>query len=266
MESFNIKRMNALLLRFWVEKKYSLILPVAIITLVFSVINITIINSNIHHNGLGIVFISIFGKWLFLGILVYHLHLSFSKGSGCVKTRHLHLLPASASEKFMSLMLTGFVLPFLFYIIEFYILNIIFTITTSAHSRSFSQFLFADIGVMGGPSGANSIRLLIQLLSLLIYYFIFQLFVWGHIFFKEYAVIKVIGIFYLAYSVFGFVVFQMLDAGFWIEFVEKAKRFATDSPEYYSQLSWTFFVIIFILISGLLYVSYKLFKRKEIKE
>ena len=197
-ENFSIQRLQALILRFWVEKKYSLIFPVVIIVIVFSLISITTINLNKHHEGLGSVLAIIFGKWVFLGMLVYHLYLAFAKGSGCVKTRLLHLLPASAAEKFICLLLTGFVLPFVFYFTVFQLLNTVFVFTTSAKSLTFLQLMFSDIELMGHQAEFAIISLMLKFFSLLFYYFMFHLLVWGLITFKEYAVLKVFGIFYLA--------------------------------------------------------------------
>ncbi len=264
-EKFSIKRLQALLFRFWVEKRGSLILPAVIIIFVFSLFNITTINSDIHHDGLGIALTSIFGKWAFLGMLVYHLHLAFAKGSGSTKSRLLHLLPASAAEKFTCLLLTGFVVPFVFYYFVFHFLNGIFVFILSAKSVAFLQFLFSDIEIIGHQAGIYTISLMLKFFSLLFYYLIFHFFVWGLIFFKDYAVLKVFGAFYMAYSIFGFVAFQVFNAKFLLNFIEMAKHYSIDSPASFSQLSWTLFVIFFTLISGLFYVNYKLFKRKEIR-
>jgi len=264
-ENFSIQRLQALLLRFWVEKKGSLIFPVVIIIVVFSLINFTTINMDKHLDGLGNAIFFVLGKWAFLGILVYHLHLVFAKGSGSVKTRLLHLLPASAAEKFTCLMFTGFVLPFVFYYFVFQLLNVVFVFTLSAKSLTFLQFLFSDIGMIGHQAGFAIISLMLKFISLLFYYLMFHLLVCGLIIFKDYAVLKVLGIFYMAYSILGFVVFQVFNAKFLLNFIATAKRYATDSPEYYSELSWSMFVLFFAMLSALFYVNYMQFKRKEIK-
>ena len=183
-ENFSIQRLQALLLRFWVEKKSSLILPTVIIIVVFSLINITTINLDIHHEVHGTAISSIFGKLAFLGMLVYHLHLAFAKGSGSVKTRLLHLLPASAAEKFTCLLITGFVLPFVFYYTVFQLLNSVFVLTMSAQSLTFIHFLFSDIEMIAGQAGFAIISLMLKFFILLFYYLIFHLLVWGLIFFK----------------------------------------------------------------------------------
>ncbi len=264
-ENFSIQRLQALFLRFWVEKKYSLILPSVIIVIVFSLLNITTINLDKHHDGLSAAMFMILGKWAFLAVLVYHLYQAIAKGSGSAKSRQMHLLPASVAEKFTCLLLTGFVLPFIVYVIVFQLFNAVFVFTMSAKPLTFHQFLFSYIGLFEHPAQLAVISLMLKFISLLFYYLMFHLLVWGLIYFKDYAVLKVLMIFYLTYTSIIFVVFQLFNAKFLLNFMEIAKRYATDSPEYYSQLSWSMFVLFFALLSGLLYVNYMQFKNKEIK-
>jgi len=264
-ENFSIQRLQALLLRFWVEKKGSFVLPLVVIVIVFSLYNIATINLDKHHDGFGAAMFLILGKWAFLAVLVYHLYQAFAKGSGSVKTRLLHLLPASASEKFTCLLLTGFVLPFIVYVMVSQLLNVVFVFTMSAKPLTFHQFLFSYIGLFEHPAQLAVISLMLKFISLLFYYLLFHLLVWGLIYFKDYAVLKVLMIFYLTYTSIIFVVFQLFNAKFLLTSIETVKRYATDSPEYYTQLSWTLFVLIFALLSSLFYVNYMQFKNKQIK-
>jgi|GEM_PF-2574391 len=258
-ENFCIQRLQALLLRFWVEKKGSLILPVVIMVLFFVLLTFPPADDAVKE-GFGLTAIFVLSKLLFMVFMVFHLRLAFAKGSGSVKCKLFHLLPASAAEKFVYLLLVGFVLP-----LAFYMLILMLLAALQGTINSVFGFVFLEVEVFGDRGDMNKISLLLKLFTLLFYYLIFHLLVWGLITFKDYAVLKVLGIFYLAYSIFTFVVFQLFNAKFWIDFIDTAKRYATDSPEYYTQLSWTLFVIFFTLISGLFYVNYKLFKRKEIR-
>ncbi|MBP6610064.1 MAG: hypothetical protein KA206_03145 [Paludibacter sp.] len=264
-ENFSIQRLQALFLRFWVEKKVNLIVLITIITITFSFLNISITNIEIHRIPEKVAIFSIIAKLILLVVLLSHLHLAFSKGTGRVNSRYLHLVPASNAEKFVYLILAGFVLPFTFYVAIFEALNFVFVMLKLSSTFSFQQFLFAEITLFGKQGGVETISLAIKLSILLLYYLIFHLFVWGLIVFKEHAMVKVFAMWYISLQIIPFVALQIFDQNYMLNFISILKRYASDSPASFSQLSWFLFVIFFTLISGLFYVNYKLFKRKEIK-
>jgi hypothetical protein len=264
-ENFSIKRLQALLLRFWVEKKVNLILLTTIMALTFSLLNIAITTIEIHRIPEKVVIFSIFAKLILFIILLSHLHLAFAKGSGRVNSRHLHLLPTSATEKFVYLILAGFVLPFTFYVSLFEVLNFVFVRLKLSSSFSFQQFLFSEITLFGKHGGVETISLAIKLFIFLLYYLMFHLFVWGLIAFKDYALLKVFALVYISLQIIPFIALQVFNQRYVFNFISTLKRYATDSPEYFRQLSWTMFVLFFGLLSALFYVNYMQFKRKEIK-
>ncbi|MDP3444297.1 MAG: hypothetical protein Q8T08_15675, partial [Ignavibacteria bacterium] len=254
-----------LLLSFWAEKKVNLIVMMCSVGLTFSLLNISITNIEIHRIPEKMVFFSILAKLILLIILLINLHLAFAKGTGRVNSRHLHLLPASATEKFVYLILTGFVIPITIYISLFELLNFVFVQLKLSSSFSFQQFLFSEITLFEKQVGVETISVAIKLFILLIYYLKFHMLVWGLIIFKEYALLKVFAIVYFSLQIIPFIAFQVFNQNYVFNYISSLQQYATDSQAGITLFSWILFIVFFSIISMLFYVNYLQFKRKEIK-
>ena len=264
-ENFSIERLQALVLRFWIEQKINLMILAISMVLVFSLFNFLMPNIEIARALEKVAFMSMFAKYIFFIILIIHLHLAFAKGSGSVKSRQLHLLPASAVEKFVYLLLVGLILPLTFYIAVFECVNIVFALSDTYNLFSFQQFMFAKFTLITKEAGFESIIITLKQFTFLIYYLTLQLLILGLIIFKDYAILKVFAIVYLSVNVFSLVVIQLLNQTLPFDIMSSLQAFSINNPVKLIQLSWLLFVVIFILLSALFYVSYLKFKTKELK-
>ncbi len=264
-DNFSWFRLRALLCHFWVEKRKNLIFPVLILVLFFVGFNyMTIGDVRGPKPEFMSVLLALFAKWTLLAMLIYHIHLAFAKGAGGVKSQLLHLLPASPKEKYIYLMLTSFVIPFVFYMSVFELINTIFVHTTTAHPFSFIQLLFPEMELWNNMK-FGQIMLPYMLMNVLLLYLMFHMLVLGQLVFKNYAVLKVLGIFYVATNFLSLVVLNLFNPDFFGRFVKSIQEYATNNPAGLIQLSWTVFVPAFILLTGLFYVNWLRFKKKEIK-
>jgi len=258
-EKFDIQRLLALCSHFWVEMRGRLILPALMAGVLFAAINWLHIQpdtSPIMMFGLLSV-----GKTGFTVILIYHIHLAFSRKGGQVRSRALYLLPASVVEKFLALLLTAFALPLLFYVGLYAVVNGFFMLLFDATYLSFSEFLFAN------PVGEyfGKIAIAITLYSGLTSYLLLQFLIFGQLYFKKQPILKTVGGLYLAFNLFGLFAFQIGKGPFIVDFFNSIKQYAIDKPDDFVQSAWYLFILFFTLISSLFYVNYLKFKKKEIK-
>jgi len=257
-ENFSIQRLQALLLRFWSEKRINIVVLAGIMLLVFVLFNISMPNIEMARALVKVAFISMFAKYALLIVLIFHFHLAFAKGSGSTKSRLMHLLPASATEKFVYLLLVGFILPLLFYIGLFQLVNFIFVIFKLSSLFSFHQLLFAEFTLIAKQAGFEALSVALKMFTFLVYYLTLQVLILGLILFKDYAVLKVFAFMYLLSSTFSFVALQLFNLIDWMQ------QYSIENPNGLVQLSWTLFVILLALLSAFFYVSYLKFKTKEI--
>jgi hypothetical protein len=264
-ENFSIQRIQALLLRFWAEKKNYIFVLAGIMVLVFSAFNYSMPNIDMTRAYEKVAIMSMFVKYLLLIVLIFHLHLAFAKGSGSAKSRLMHLLPASAIEKFVYLLLVGFILPLISYIALFQLVNVIFVAINLSTLFPFHQLLFPEFTLIAKQAGFEALSVTIKLFTLLVYYFTLQLLILGLIVFKEYAVLKVFAFMYLSSNMFSFVATLFFNVKHTTQLMNSLQQYSIENPNGLLQLSWILFVVLFTLLSTILFVSYLKFKTKEIK-
>lgn len=266
-EKFSIARLKALLIRFWAEQQQSLKLPLILLTLLFGIITYGLSVRPINQSSLAgpeILMLSIMAKWLFLIFMIYHLHIAFAKGSGSVKSPAFFQLPATNLEKYIQLMLTGFIIPFLVYGLIFTIFNGISVLFSGAEFYSFFQFIFAELTFVQMQENSEILSTVIGLGLFLYYYFIFHLLIWGLMTFKNYAIVKVLGILWVGSQLIGFALMLFSTSGA-MSFMGQLEQYSETHPTEFVQLARIVFILAIALLTTNFYFNYQQFKKKTVK-